>query len=367
MQIPNSLLLTLLLHLHLTISTPSPPHQILYPRIPGGPSDANKKTPPDTPEATERRPGQIVTTPAPIPPLHPLRTTEFRPTCEASISLFTASNNLIILNNGLSLGSYVTFQALCAAEAFGGREGASMGGVCRAWADEPLLVVRVGFEIEEVLADGRIVYDRALDAMCRNHCRCDVRLSPDAARLVAVGGARAGMEGLGDGKGGTRGDKSEEVDFRLNGYVYRPKYLNGEATRAREKVAPGKKGGKKRCGPFGVVQGKPIWGVCPVEEGEGKCGQFKACGRNDLCGGAESGCGCVARGLSLVTGVFLAATCQLLGSGSSQGLLGGRSVQAEESHCVCNSTYVSAACCQATDGLVWEAPNFKMGILLEQH
>jgi hypothetical protein len=44
---------------------------------------------------------------------------------------------------------------------------------------------------------------------------------------------------------------------------------------------------------------------------------------------------------------------------------GGRKREIQEDMCPCNGTYVSRKCCNVDDGLVWEAPEFKLGEMIE--
>ena len=51
------------------------------------------------------------------------------------------------------------------------------------------------------------------------------------------------------------------------------------------------------------------------------------------------------------------------GSGSNRRLM--RRHEEDLAYCPCNSTYISEKCCSAKDGLVWEAPEFKLGELAD--
>jgi hypothetical protein len=86
----------------------------------------------------------------------------------------------------------------------------------------------------------------------------------------------------------------------------------------------------------------------------------KACTRPSDCG---TGCRCIARQQSVALSLTgLIASCGLVLSTHRGHKLGGRGLSMEEP-CACNSTYVSAACCQSDDGMVWESAEMKLGEL----
>lgn len=101
----------------------------------------------------------------------------------------------------------------------------------------------------------------------------------------------------------------------------------------------------------------------------------------DICGGnctgqadcsteeGETSCGCIATssmmGASL-SDVVYSASCQASQSTIAGGGRGGGRRDLEGMPCPCNASYVSHTCCSANDGLVWEAPEAKLGVLLTQ-
>ncbi|KAI9893470.1 MAG: hypothetical protein M1814_006767 [Vezdaea aestivalis] len=95
----------------------------------------------------------------------------------------------------------------------------------------------------------------------------------------------------------------------------------------------------------------------------GQCGS--RCESNADCTGSEQDRGCVCkarpRSVGLVMMSFVAAFCWRLPVSSRKGLAG-RTI-GDGVGCVCNTTYISRACCHAPDGLVWEERGFKLGIL----
>ncbi|KAI9892334.1 MAG: hypothetical protein M1814_001535 [Vezdaea aestivalis] len=84
--------------------------------------------------------------------------------------------------------------------------------------------------------------------------------------------------------------------------------------------------------------------------------------------GADSAsCQCIARSqtarpgsLGVMAG-FIAFCGSSLVSGGSRARLHGRDMLNKTSPCVCNATYISKACCDSANGLVWEAAYLKLG------
>ena len=80
---------------------------------------------------------------------------------------------------------------------------------------------------------------------------------------------------------------------------------------------------------------------------------------------------CLKSDITNLVGVFLLSAGGFGTGGSVINSLGGK-IKREEQEvkwelmgCPCNTTYVSEACCSAPEGLVWEAPELKLGILSE--
>ncbi|KAI9892118.1 MAG: hypothetical protein M1814_001824 [Vezdaea aestivalis] len=90
------------------------------------------------------------------------------------------------------------------------------------------------------------------------------------------------------------------------------------------------------------------------------CGRGKCRGMSDqVCGGVVGKCLCGAQlimGLGTGVGKYR-GVCRGMFVG-----LGGRA----EMPCACNSTYVSGGCCGASDGMVWERPEARLGVLSDE-
>jgi hypothetical protein len=99
------------------------------------------------------------------------------------------------------------------------------------------------------------------------------------------------------------------------------------------------------------------------------CGRETHCDANFKCSAAapaagarrRGGCSCMASNFDINSG-FMAVGCGVLRHSRSR--LDGRDVASlDDSGCPCNNSYVSAACCKSTDGLVWEGSHLKLGEL----
>ena len=104
-----------------------------------------------------------------------------------------------------------------------------------------------------------------------------------------------------------------------------------------------------------------------------RCGRSQSCSKSADCRRAM-GCYCVAEKWY---GEFYTGTCRWPFSGNGRGLIGIESANATESGfsmnstltgedmmdlaCPCNCTYVSKACCSSPSGIVYEAPNLRLG------
>ncbi|KAI9673855.1 MAG: hypothetical protein M1817_002061 [Caeruleum heppii] len=128
----------------------------------------------------------------------------------------------------------------------------------------------------------------------------------------------------------------------------------------------------RRPAPPSTNGSPPTPGSLPVPQCGAQCLSNRDC-RGD---GSPTGCRCVAVGMADARAqgldpVFPQAACLLatLAVAKAKPRIGGRrrGVQpdalASSIACACNQTYVSRACCEKVDGLVWEAPGMKLGRL----
>ena len=93
-----------------------------------------------------------------------------------------------------------------------------------------------------------------------------------------------------------------------------------------------------------------------------RCGGESRCNRDFKCSAGDGrGCSCLADNFDIDTG-FTGVRCGV--STHSRPRIGGRDVDSINGMgCPCNSSYVSATCCEATEGLVWEDSHLKLGEL----
>ncbi|KAI9854775.1 MAG: hypothetical protein M1824_006587 [Vezdaea acicularis] len=271
---------------------------------------------------------------------------------------------------------YSSLLELCAAEEFGGKHDANLGGVCDP-ADSP-----PSFALIKELANPALSMRTALRVHCAVRCRClgknrrknrgkRISLGPKVLIETAGGGyvailgdpknreslqtltivapSERGLQTIGDGSGRRRGScRNLGVDGSCKlrpEPVARAQYIE---------ALPTPTPGHRLPTPAQLDLGG--------ERCAGSCSSFSKDCRGD---GFTKGCGCymdLSKGEDHFNAV---ASCWVKPSDIRKSIFGPRGMKraAPEWACPCNSSYVSEACCLSDLGIVWEPKEMQLGML----
>ncbi|KAI9890585.1 MAG: hypothetical protein M1814_003783 [Vezdaea aestivalis] len=264
---------------------------------------------------------------------------------------------------------YPDLQALCAVAPLGGSPHGSAGFTCvrrpNSLAEEPFELVYFDEWTPHALTNSNWPTGLAVRLYCAAYCACNERQLADRSRQ-ALQNVRVSW--LAGGVWVTLLDGGVQL------------ILPGGAVVAI--VGEGAVAGPP---PPGLIAMRPWWlkNQASVEEiresqsiDSGVCGS--SCRSNQDCGSGATACsrcmvsinkqqpdGSRMRGMD----IFLGAACTIVGLGlrekrlGSGGTRGKRDLRKTDEVCACNATYVSRACCDSADGMLWEDTRLKLGAL----